>query len=78
MRAADVPEIRKVPLFSGMSDENFEALIRGGYVQNFPPQIQLIHEGDPSDFLHILIEGTVELFASWSERETTMVTVPPL
>jgi CRP/FNR family transcriptional activator FtrB len=74
----ETAEIRTLNLFSGMADENFEALFRGAYVQNFPPMIDLIAEGDPSDFLHVVLGGTVELFAEWNERETVMATVRPI
>ena len=36
------PEIRALPLFHNMADENFDALMRAGYVQTFPPQVELI------------------------------------
>lgn len=72
MRLSDLPEIRKLDLFQGMSDDSFEQLTRGAYVQNFPPQIELIHQGDSCDFLHIVVDGSVELFANWNDRETTM------
>ncbi len=65
-------------LFADLADEAFATLMRGAYVQNFPPAIELITEGDPSDFLHIVMEGTVELFAAWNRRETTMATVRPV
>ncbi|BBU57191.1 transcriptional regulator [Mameliella alba] len=71
-------ELRKLDLFSDMEDAHFETLMRGAYVQNFPPAIELISEGEPSDFLHVVIEGSVELFAGWSTRETTMATVRPV
>lgn len=71
-------ELRRLDLFANMQDEHFEALMRGAYVQNFPPAIELIHEGEPSDFLHVVLEGSVELFAGWSTRETTMATVRPV
>ena len=78
MRESDIPEIRRLPLFDGMSDASFEQLTRGAYVQTFPPQVELLHEGDSSDFLHILSEGSVELFARWNRRETTMAIEHPL
>lgn len=71
-------EIRDLPLFADMELENFEALLRGAYVQNFPPRIDLISEGESPDFLHIVVSGSVDLFASWSGRETTLATVGPL
>jgi CRP/FNR family transcriptional regulator, transcriptional activator FtrB len=78
MRPGEVTEIRALPLFHEMRAESFEALFRGAYVQTFPPQIELIREGDPADFLHVIVEGSVELFASWNDRETTMATVHPV
>nr|WP_240705180.1 helix-turn-helix domain-containing protein [Pacificoceanicola onchidii] len=78
MPESDFPDIRGLHLFAEMSDEHFLALMRGSYVQNFPPQIQLIEEGDPSDFLHIVLSGSVELFSSWNHRETSMATVRPV
>ncbi|MDZ4137192.1 MAG: cyclic nucleotide-binding domain-containing protein [Paracoccaceae bacterium] len=78
MRTAESPLIRSLPLFRDMAEENFDALMRGSYVQNFPPQIELITEGDPSDFLHIVIDGSVELFAGWNGRETVMETICPI
>ncbi len=78
MRPGEIDEIRKLPLFSAMLPESFDALFRGAYVQNFPPQIELIREGDPADFLHVVLEGAVELFATWNNRETTMTRVAPI
>ncbi len=78
MRDSDIMEIRQLSLFDGMSDPHFDRLTRGAYVQTFPPQVDLIHEGDPCDFLHILFEGSVELFAHWNGRESTMALVRPV
>lgn len=71
-------DIRNLDLFSQMADENFLSLMRGAYVQNFPAQIELITEGEPSDFLHIVLSGSVDLFSAWSGRETSMATVRPI
>lgn len=72
------PEVRKLPLFSGMADEHFSALMRGAYVQNFPPQIDLIIEGEPSDFLHVVLSGSVDLYSQWNGRDTSLATVRPV
>lgn len=72
------PEVRALDLFAQMDAEHFRTLMRGSYVQNFPPQIELITEGDPSDFLHVILSGAVELFSTWNGRETSMATVRPV
>lgn len=72
------PEIRALGLFAGMEATHFQSLMRGAYVQNFPPQIDLISEGEPSDFLHVVLSGSVDLFSTWNGRETSMATVRPV
>ncbi|MEP1535644.1 MAG: cyclic nucleotide-binding domain-containing protein [Paracoccaceae bacterium] len=71
-------EIRNLAMFADMEDSYFEALMRGAYVQNFPTRIDLITEGETPDFLHIVIEGSVDLFSTWNGRETSMATVRPV
>jgi CRP/FNR family transcriptional activator FtrB len=78
MRPGHTSEIRTLELFSDMTDENFSILTRGAYVQTFPPQVELITEGDTADFLHIVVAGGVELFAGWNNRETSMATLRPI
>ncbi len=71
-------EVRDLALFANMEEASFRALMRGAYVQNFPPRIDLIHENEPPDFLHVVLSGSVDLFASWNGRETSMATVRPV
>jgi CRP/FNR family transcriptional regulator, transcriptional activator FtrB len=78
MPDSEYRDIRKLDLFSQMADVHFAALMRGAYVQNFPAQIELITEGEPSDFLHIVVSGSVDLFSTWNGRETSMATVRPI
>ncbi len=78
MPKTDYPEVRTLDLFSRMEDEHFQSLMRGAYVQNFPQQIELITEGEPSDFLHVVLAGSVDLFSRWNGRETSLSTVRPI
>ncbi|WP_420859787.1 helix-turn-helix domain-containing protein [Marivivens marinus] len=71
-------DVRRLHLFEKMSRDKFDDLMRGSYVQNFPPQIDMIHEGETSDFLHVVLSGAVELFSSWNNRETTMAIIRPI
>jgi CRP/FNR family transcriptional activator FtrB len=78
MPESEYRDIRKLDLFSQIEDAHFAALMRGAYVQNFPAQIELITEGEPSDFLHIVLSGSVDLFSQWNGRETSMATARPI
>ena len=77
MRDADAEIVRALPLFSGMQQAHFETLIGAGYLQRFPHRIVLIHEGQRPDFLHVLVEGSVEFFSASRGRETTLSFLAP-
>jgi CRP/FNR family transcriptional regulator, transcriptional activator FtrB len=77
MRRTDIDLVRHLPLFSGMKARHFETLLDAALLQKFPERTTLIEEGELPDFLHILIDGTVELFACWDGRETAIDIVRP-
>jgi CRP/FNR family transcriptional regulator, transcriptional activator FtrB len=78
MREDAMPGLRRLPLFSEMMTQTFDSLMQIAYSQSFPPRLQLIRQGDYADFLHILVEGSVELQASWNGRVSVMGLVQPV
>ncbi len=78
MRAIELPKIRALSLFENISEPAFDLLMQPAYLQNFPAQLELIAEGDLADFLYVVIEGCVELYAQSNGRETTMAMVWPM
>lgn len=71
-------DIRKLALFRDMRDDSFEMLLEKARIQTFPRFAELIREGEPSDFLHVVLSGLVSLHATWNKRETRMVIVRPV
>jgi CRP/FNR family transcriptional activator FtrB len=61
-----------------MGEECFAEVMEASYLQTFPAQLELINEGDPADFLYVVIEGCVELYARSNNRESTMGMVQPI
>lgn len=78
MRPTDVENVRNLPLFAGMAAGEFEALLQAAFLHRFPAQMQLIHEGERADFLHVIVEGLVEMFATQDGRETTIGFLAPV
>lgn len=78
MRPSEWSVIRDLPLFRDMSEENFATLMSAAFLQRFPPHVSLITEGDMPDFLHIVVEGSVELFARHDGHETTLDIIRPV
>jgi CRP/FNR family transcriptional regulator, transcriptional activator FtrB len=48
------------------------------YLQTFPGQLDLLHEDEPADFLYVVLEGCVELYAHSNNRVSTMAMVHPV
>lgn len=78
MRTLDLDLVRALPLFKGMADAQFDELVRGAFLQRFPAHVVLISEGERADFLHVVVEGAVELFAAHDGRETTIDIIRPV
>jgi CRP/FNR family transcriptional activator FtrB len=78
MRDSEKPLIRELQLFADMDEANFEQLMHASYWQQFPPQVELIAEGGRADFLHVVTEGCVELYAASNGRETTLALIRPV
>lgn len=78
MRAENRDQVKALDLFREMSDSAFDRLLAGSFLQRFPAHVVLIREGDPADFLHVVVDGSVELFSNWRDRETTMSIARPV
>jgi CRP/FNR family transcriptional activator FtrB len=78
MRDDEKPNLRRLPLFREMMTPTFDDLMQIAYSQTFPPHLELIRQGEYADFLHVIIEGSVELRATWNGRDTVMGVVHPV
>ena len=78
MRPGERPEIANLPLFSEMQEAQRERIFSGSFLQVFPPQLTLFELGQNPDFLHVLVDGLVELYAHSAGRDTTMRIVEPV
>lgn len=78
MRPGEKPEIAQLPLFREMNEAERERIFSGSFLQVFPPQLTLFELGQRADFLHVLVDGLVELYAASAGRDTTMRIVEPV
>lgn len=61
-----------------MQETQRDRIFSGSFLQVFPPQLVLFEIGQQADFLHVLVDGLVELYASSAGRDTTMRIVEPV
>jgi CRP/FNR family transcriptional activator FtrB len=78
MRDGERPEIAGLPLFAEMNEAQRDRVFTSSFLQVFPPQLTLFEVGQRADFLHVLIDGMVELYATNGDRDTTMAIVEPV
>lgn len=77
MRDEDQQEVRSLPLFEGVAPTRMDHMLRVSFLQRFPAHVNLIREQEPADFLHVVVEGHVEVFATYRNRETTVSVLGP-
>jgi CRP/FNR family transcriptional activator FtrB len=78
MRDVDLARVKALPLFAGCSDGTFRDVTAGAFLQRFPAGTTLLLEGDPVDFLYVLLDGLVELEGTWNDKETTLAILRPV
>ncbi len=77
MRTEDESTASALPFFAGLAEATVKLLLRGAYLQRFPAHVELIHQGHTADFLHVVVEGQVEVYSSYRDRETTVAVLGP-
>lgn len=78
MRAHELLQLKALPLFSEMKAESLESLLDAALLQQFPPGVVLIHEGEAADFLHVLVDGLVEIYTEQNGVEWGISLISPV
>lgn len=65
------------PLLQTCAAETFARLMHGAFQQRFPAGVRLVSEGERCDFLHVLLEGAVELESAWRDHRSTFAVLRP-
>ena len=78
VRLAEAPLIRALPLFKEMSEPSFAAMMEASMLQRFPARADIVREGEMPDFLYIVIEGAIDLFATRDGEESTIDILYPV
>jgi CRP/FNR family transcriptional activator FtrB len=78
IKEVDLGRVKSLPLFASCSDETFRQVTEGAFLQRFPAGTTLLQEGDPGDFLYVLLDGIVELEGTWDDKSTTLAVLRPI
>lgn len=78
MRTSDLERVKTLPIFADASADTLRIATAGAHLQRFPAGTALLLEGDPVDFLYVLLDGQVELHGTWNDHETVMAILRPV
>ena len=67
--------LKRVPLFSGLTDSQIERLAAGSVRRNFPRGRTIVAEGEPSQSLYILLSGRAKVQRSDTEGKEVILSV---
>ncbi len=78
LRTHELAQLTALPLFSELKEDSLATLLDAALLQQFPTGVMLIHEGDHADFLHVLVEGLVEIFTEQNGAEWGISLINPV
>jgi signal transduction histidine kinase len=65
-------DLRSLPLFGDLSDDQLTQLVAAGAVVRIEPGVELFHEGEPADSWWAIVEGVIELSRRVGREETVV------
>ncbi|MEU4607171.1 ATP-binding protein [Kribbella sp. NPDC023972] len=68
----NISDLRGIPLFAGLTDEQLGELIDGSTEVPIEPGASLFHEGEPADFWWVLVDGAIALHRKIGREDTVM------
>lgn len=78
MRSSDLDVVQALPLFRELTAAQTRAIFADCAVESFAQHDLLIEQGSLPKSLLVIVDGSVELFASWNGRETVMEVIHPV
>jgi len=67
-----VDELRPLPIFEGLTDDQLAELVEGGTEVRVEPGVELFREGEHADFWWVLVEGSIDLFRHVGREDTVV------
>ena len=65
-------DLRALPIFDGLTDEQLTDLLESGEEHQFVPDEFVFHEGHPAETWWVLLEGTISLVRQVGKEETVL------
>ncbi|CAN5182490.1 hypothetical protein BH24ACT17_BH24ACT17_15130 [soil metagenome] len=70
-------ELRQIPLFTDLSEEDLERLYRMAETVSIPAGQLVLREGDPGDSLYVVLEGELEVTKRQGSHDVLLALYEP-
>lgn len=77
MKKIDPIDLRGFAVFRDISEDSLQMVLESSKQEWVPEQAVLLEEGRLSDFLYVIIRGSVDLFTDQGGRESTLTVLHP-
>lgn len=67
--------VRNAPLFSGLTEQDKDALIKGGRIRQCPKGQMLFSHGEPVTHFYVIVKGTFQLFRENADGQEKTIEV---
>jgi signal transduction histidine kinase len=67
-----VDDLRPLPIFDGLTDEQLAELVEGGTEVRIEPGVDLFREGEHADFWWVLLDGVIDLIRHVGREDTVV------
>jgi len=78
LRPDELAHVKALPLFAEMTEKCLDSLLDAALLQQFPGGVRLVREGDQAAFLHVLVDGLVEIFTEQDGVEWGVSLINPV
>jgi CRP/FNR family transcriptional activator FtrB len=75
MLQEDFEKLRQVGFLAELSPDTLKAITDAALLQRFPSQTVLFQQGERPDFLHVLLDGSIQLIGTSLDRRETVVEI---
>jgi signal transduction histidine kinase len=65
-------ELRPLPIFAGLADDQLAELVAGGAEVRIEPGVELFREGEHADFWWLLVDGAIDLVRRVGREDTVV------
>jgi CRP/FNR family transcriptional regulator, transcriptional activator FtrB len=77
LTSIDREALARIALFEGCRSSTVDEILARARVQDYPAHAEIVREGEPADYLHILLSGLVQVVAYDCGHETTIAILEP-